>query len=569
MKGRISPKKLKMNKEALKKAVLKERKKYYHKLPSYIYKLFDVDDLIEGGRRCYRILPRENFNGTYIVYLYGSSMCRNITNAQWSFISRVCLKTGAGLFVPMYPLAPENCCKDVFNMLEKAYSNFTMGRDVEKVVLMGDSSGAGLALSLAMVAWKEGLRKPDQLIMLSPVLDTEFFDHDLEREISELSGRDRRYFYTDGAKDFINSYWVKDYAVRTEYTSPYYGDYTDLCDDVVVFSSREDIFGCYAKAFYQKAKLQGVNVRFFEFEEENHNFLIHSGNEEQKKAFEYLIDVICGTYNASLLDIYPLKLLSDWTKKYPDVIKDEWASKFIYENRFDFSGVRTRMNEYNNLRLAATYSACDSMVRRYIKEFPNCTIVNMGCRLDNMFERLDNGRIQWYSLDTHNIMSVRRFMYGERPREKTIGRSLMDFSWIDDIVCNRNQGIMFVCNDAITYMTPTQVKKMINKIWEKFPGTELVFTAGTIGVNIFTNMRRKSSILKPQKKKMAVSDAQKVFSGWRADYRIMEEEPVMKYLGKQKKIKFVTRFAIAYNLITYNHKIIHVRLGSEAYDINI
>lgn len=569
MRGRISPKKLKMNKEALKKAVLKERKKYYHKLPAYIYKLFDVDDMIEGGRRCYRIRPMDDFNGTYIIYLYGGGMCRNISNEQLEFITKLSLKTGVGLFVPMYPLAPENCCRELFEMLEKAYSNFTIGRDVEKVILMGDSSGAGLALSLAMIAWKEGLRKPDQLILLSPALDTEFFDYDLEQQVIDGVSRENRYYYTAGAKDFINSYWVKDYAVRTEYTSPYYGDYTDLCDDVVIFSSEEDMFNCYARAFYQKAKLQGINVRFFEFERENHNFLIHSKSEEQKKAYEYLIDVIDGTYNTSLLDLYPIKLLSEWSKKYPDVIKDEWASKFIYENKIDFSSIRTKMNEYNNLRLAATYSACDNMVREYIKEFPNCTIVNMGCSLDNMFERVDNGRIQWYSLDTHNIMSVRRSMYGEHPREKTIGRSLMEFSWIDDIVCKRNQGIMFVCNDAMTYLTSNQVKEMLNKIWEKFPGTELVFTASTTGVAMFTNLRHGPSILKPRKKKMSINDAQKEFSSWRADYRIMAEKPVMKYLNRQKRIKLSTRLALAYNLITYNHKIIHVKLGSEAYEINI
>ncbi len=568
MSKKISARQLKMDKSALKDKVLKERKKYYHKLPTYIYKQFEVDELLEGGRRCYRMVPKEGFNGTYIVYIYGSCMCKNILDEQWSFISKLSGSTGAGLFVPMYPLAPENCCRDVFEMLQKAYTNLTMGRDVERVILLGDSSGAGLALSLSILAWKEGLRKPEQLILLSPSLDTEFFDKDLEDKIKQASYKEEKYFYSDGAKDFINSFWVKDYAVKTEYTSPFYEDYTDICDDVVVVSSLDDMLNCYARAFYQKAKQQGVNVRFFEFEDEKHNFIIHSKSKEKKKAFAYLVDVINKTYDASVIDVYPLKLLSTWTKKYPELIKDDWASKFVYTNKFDFSKIRTRYSEYRNLIMATSFAACDKAVERYIMEYPNATIVNIGCRLDNMFERLDNGRIQWYSIDSHNTMSVRRAMYGERPREKTIGRTLMDLTWIDEISCDRNKGIIFVCHDELSFCKPAEVKCMLDKIWHKFPGGEFVFTTATTGATFYMNMFSETTrTLK--KRKMSINDATKVISEWRTDYKILAEEPLMKYLPKTIKTKINTKAAIGYNKISYNHKLIRVKLGSEAYEVAI
>lgn len=570
MSKKVSTKTLKLNKEALKKAVLKERKKYFHKLPSFIQKQFEVDELLEGGRRCYRMIPKKDFSGTYIVYLYGSCMCKNILDEQWDFITKLSLKTGAGLFVPMYPLAPENCCREVFDMLQKAYANLTMGCDVEKVVLLGDSSGAGLALSLSMVAWKEGLRKPDQLILLSPALDTEFFDTELEQQVLDSVYNENRYFYSEGAKDFINSFWVKDYAVKTEYTSPYYEDYTDLCDDVVVFSGIDDMFNCYARAFYQKAKKQGVNVRLFEFDEENHNFMIHSGSKESKKAFEYLVDVINKTYEASLLDIYPLKLLSSWSKKYPELVRDDWASNFVYGHKFDFSSIRTNFSEYRNLIMATSLVACDKAVEKYIMEYPNATIVNIGCQLDNMFQRLDNGRIQWYSIDSHNTMSVRRAMYGERSREKMVGRSLLDLTWLDAISCDRSKGIMFVCHDELSYYRANAIKGMMEEIWKKFPGTEFVFTTATSGATAYMNMFN-SSTRTLRTRKMSVNDAQKVISGWRTDYKIMAEEPLMKYMTKDMKkdtkLKLKTKIGIAYNKLTYNYKVVRVKLGSEAYEV--
>ncbi len=566
---KISSSVTKLNIEGIRDYILSERRKYIDRIPEKVSKLFEIDELMESGFKSYRMVPREGFNGTYIIYLYGSSMFFNIDNEQWDFISKVSIDTGCGLFVPMYPLAPECRCKETFSMLCKAYSDFTMGHDVDKVILMGDSSGAGLALSIAMIAWKEGLRKPDQLIMLSPVIDTEFFDTELEAVISDTVDKSGRIFYNQNLKKFINDYWVKDYAVKTDYTSPFYGDYTDLCDDVVLFSSVDDMFNCYSRAFYNKAKTQGVNVRFFEFDEAYHDFVIYEKTEIQKEAYGYLVDVIDKTYDNSVNDIYPLKLLSDWTKRYPDIIKDEWASKFIYDHKFDYSKINTRLSEYQNLILATTLAACDSKVKQFVLKFPNCTIVNLGCGLDNMFGRVDNGRIQWYSVDTHNIMSVRRAIYGERKREKTIGRSILDFSWIDDISCKRNQGIMFVCNDTLSYFKKGDVCNLVEKVANRFPNCEMVFAISTSGATNYSNLLFKKTVFIRRKRRFYLNDAYKVFTGWKSDYKVLEEEPVMKYLPKGFKLKTSTKLKKAYNKLTYNHKIVHVKLGSEAYVTNM
>ncbi len=569
MAKRISGRKLKLNSENLLKQVIKKRKKYNHKLPVFVGKNFEVDELKDAGFKSYRLIPKDGFDGEYIIYLYGSCMCHNISNEQWQFITNIALESGKGLYVPMYPLAPENSCRELFNMLCKSYSNFTMGRDVEKVILMGDSSGAGLALSLSIVAWKEGLRKPDQLIMLSPALDTEFFDKELESKVLECVYNESEYFFSEGAKEFINNYWVKDYAVKTEYTSPYYEDYTDICDDVVLFSGTYDMFNCYAREFYRKAKNQGLNVRFFEFEEEKHNFLIHSDSENRQRAYKYLMDVICGTYNASLLDIFPLKLISEWSKNYPEIIKDDWTSKFIYDNKKNIGVLPKKRKEYKQLLMAARYNACDTKVKKYIMQHPNCTIVNIGCRLDNMFNRVDNGRIRWYSLDTHNTMAVRRAMYGENPRETTVGRSETDLSWIEEVNCDRKQGILFVCNDAFNYMSFFNVKMMFELLRSKFPGCEVVFTTSTSGATFFTNMKRGKDIYRNRQKRFFVNDAQKTPGEWEIDYKIMSEEPLCKYLNGIKGKKMYTKIAMGYNAVAYNHKIIHVKLGSEKYDLKI
>lgn len=395
------------------------------------------------------------------------------------------------------------------------------------------------------------------------------FDKSLEQELIENSKQAKWTFYNEHVKEFLNSYWVRDYAVKTEYTSPYYGDMTDICDDVVLFSGVQDLYHCYAREFYKKAKKAGVNIRFFEFEDEAEDFMIYDKTKEYKKAQGFLIDCINGTFDTSLRAIYPLKMMSDWSKKYPEYFKDDWASKFIYDHKFDFTRLNPHISEYQNIRMAADASACDTLVRRFTEEFPCGTVVHMACRLDNMFGRVDNGRIQWYSVDSHNIMSVRRAMYGVREREKTIGRRLMDFSWLDEIRCKQNQGVMFVCDDGFSYLNKNEVRDLIAKIRALFPGSHLVFTASSTLANATANTWKHSqTVQKRKKRKFSVNNAAQMFGAWRPDYHIIDEQPIFRYLEIPKKLGWVTKLMCRYNLIGYNHRIIHVKLGSEEYKIN-
>jgi O-methyltransferase involved in polyketide biosynthesis len=296
--------------------------------------------------------------------------------------------------------------------------------------------------------------------------------------------------------------------------------------------------------------------------------MIFSNSNEQKKAYGYLKDVINGTYDTAMRHIYMVKKMANWSKKYPELVKSDSASRFIYDKQFDFSKVEVRTTEYREVVLASSYSACDEKIRRYIMEFPNCTVIQVGCLLDDMFSRHDNGRIQWYSVGSHNNIAVRRALYGVRDREITIGRNIMDFSWIDDIKCERKKGVIFVFNDSLANMTASHVKQLFERLMGKFSGAEIVFTTTTGPTRVWTNLRKKLMV-NAKKRRFAVNDAYKLFGGWNTEYRIISEEPVMKVIRDKQDLKLITRLGIFYNNISYNHKIIHFRLGGEVYEINI
>lgn len=556
----------KLNSNELMLEVLKSRKKQDGEIPAFVSKDFDVDKLIRDKRTCYRLVPKEGFSGTYLFYLYGSMLSFNISDEQWAFITNLARATNCGIYVPIYPITPEHSCRETFKMIISEYEDFRKSVDVKKTILIGDGSGAGLAVSLCLLVWDIGIRKPDQLILVSPVLDTEFFDKKLEGELLEKSASEEQIFFNPAIKEFINKFWVRNMAANTMYTSPFYEELYDLCDDVVLFSSRDELFSSYNIAFYNKAKAQGVNIRFFEFENEKYDFMLYSKTEEAQKAFGYLIDVVNNTYYTARRKLYLVKRMADWSKYYSDIIKSDAAAKFMYEQKVYFEGMKNDTNEYRNMLMAASFAYCDDKVRDFIKMYPNATIVQIGCLMDDMFARVDNGRIRWYSIGSHNTMSVRRAMYGEKRREFTIGRNVLDFSWMDGIKCDRKKGIMFVCNDTLANMTKQQVKEMFERLKEKFPGAKIVFTVTTPGPKFICNLF-KHPMVNLKKRRFATKDVRRLIEKWSSDYEVMFEDALMNEVKRRKKLRMSTKLLKLFNKITGNHKIVEVKLGKEVYEL--
>lgn len=562
-------KSLKLDIEGYKAEVLKRRAKHIEGIPSYFSAIYNVDEIIECGCKCYRITPRSDFEGKYIFYTYGSFMSENISEKQWAFVYRLLASTNQGVVVPIYPLAPEYSCGDTFDMLIKAYTNFSKGIDINKITLLGDSAGAGLALSLALLSWDIGFKKPDKLILLSPVVDMEYFDNDLYEQVLRKSHKEPKYKFTETKKKFLNAYWVKDYAIRTEYTSPFYHDLRALCDEIVIVSSIDDLYNSYARALYKNAKNAGLDAKFYEFENETHNFLIESDSDETEKAFSYLVDDINGTFKTSMSEIYQIKLISDWSKMFPRIVSDDGATKFIEKNNIVFPKSMNNISEYRNLLLASRHIYTDCLVKQFILEYPNGTVVNVGCRLDNRFGRMDNGRIQWYNVDNHNAMSVRRAIYSAREREITIGRDIMNFSWLDEINCNRDQGVLFIFNDSLSTMRSGRVRFLIDTIALKFPSAHVLLLASDVLANFYTNHRYKNSPLRLKKKLFSVGDPAELFGGWRIDYRVKTCDAVTNILPPTKGLKLKTKLGIWYNKASLNHKIVELRLGGEVYEVKV
>ena len=108
----------------------------------------------------------------------------------------------------------------------------------------------------------------------------------------------------------------------------------------------------------------------------------------------------------------------------------------------------------------------DKMVSDYMNAHPECTVVNIASGMDTRFNRLDNGRINWYNVDLENSASYRLKYIEDTERVKTLAYSAMDPNWADEIIIRND--VLFIVEGLTMYLNQRDVEDILNIIDANF-----------------------------------------------------------------------------------------------------
>ena len=547
----------------IKKVILKRQKKEDYNPPA-APKNIKVKSVFEDNGMCYYISPDNKKVDKYLFYIHGGGYCNQINARQWKFVFDMVEKTGYGAAVPIYPLAPTHCADDAFKMLLGAYSKICHDETVERIVLVGEEAGAGLALSMAILAWNEGYRRPNKLVLVTPVMDTEFPDKELEQTLFNKKKYAYRYYYTPEIKSFLRLFWVGDKAGRFEYTSPIHADLTDICDEMAIFTITDDLMNDYARKLYEKVKKLQIKIHYYEFYSIVHNFIQHYHVPECRIIINKIAESIMDEVKVVNEDI----VHSVWTRtilaqRYPNLFSDNDAIKLLEKIGSQHKTINSLFNIYATAIMMERIVAIDERVRQFIMRYADGVVVNVGAELDTMFSRMDNGRIKWYNVDLPERISLRRKYLDTMDRETNIDKSIFDYSWLDQIKKNQNQAILFVCCDIMKYFDKDRLKSFLNAIWEKFPGAEVVFDIkNSKGKKLWNRLVRCGKV-RGTHVRVSIDNCKSLMYDWNIKYKVLYDESLLRYddltqmLSKDKADKFKHIIKKKYD------KIIQIRLGTE------
>ena len=108
----------------------------------------------------------------------------------------------------------------------------------------------------------------------------------------------------------------------------------------------------------------------------------------------------------------------------------------------------------------------DSMVSEYIKNHPDCTVINIASGMDTRFNRLDNGRIRWYNVDLENSAEFRLKYLPDTDRVTTFAYSAMDPNWAGEIKASGD--ILIIIEGLTMYLTHHDNAEILRIIDDNF-----------------------------------------------------------------------------------------------------
>jgi O-methyltransferase involved in polyketide biosynthesis len=185
---------------------------------------------------------------------------------------------------------------------------------------------------------------------------------------------------------------------------------------------------------------------------------------------------LSGVAETLLLPLYIRALES----QRPDaLLKDDKAVALVKQMDYDSSWMtKMRVDEEDQVALVLRNRECDRYARDFLTRNPEGVVVHVGCGLDARFERVDNGRVEWYDLDLPEVIELRgQFIGGEGTHYHLLAHSAFDSAWLDTVSVHRPRPFLFLAEGVLMYFDEAQVKSLVLALRERFPGAELVFDA--------------------------------------------------------------------------------------------
>lgn len=135
-----------------------------------------------GRNDVLEISPKYVDDRQLIFYLHGGGYWDQPSIMHYRLLKKLADQTQHRIIMPIYPKAPQHQAQETIQWTKDAFLETLEKEQIgaNQIVLMGDSAGAGLALSLLQQLRDAKLALPKQLILISPWFDISDTNHEMK-----------------------------------------------------------------------------------------------------------------------------------------------------------------------------------------------------------------------------------------------------------------------------------------------------------------------------------------------------------------------------------------------------
>jgi monoterpene epsilon-lactone hydrolase len=190
------------------------------------------------------------------LYLHGGAYIMGSCNTHRNLASKLSLSTCSTVLVPEYRLAPENPFPAAIEDAVAVYrSLITSGINPDKIIIGGDSAGAGLTMATLLTLKEAGDFLPALTVLLSPWTDMEGTGESMETRA------DADPWLSPEASRATPVLYIRDLDSRHPLVSPIYADLADL-PTMLVHVGNDEILLSDSARLVDRARAAGVEVTF-------------------------------------------------------------------------------------------------------------------------------------------------------------------------------------------------------------------------------------------------------------------------------------------------------------------
>lgn len=197
-----------------------------------------------------------------------------------------------------------------------------------------------------------------------------------------------------------------------------------------------------------------------------------------------------------IVPLYGRKMCSE---KFPELYTDVFAKGLCEKIDYDFTDSEKKndsfLYEFGSLEAAMRQLDIMWEIKEYLKKYPEATIVNLGCGLDETGKACDNGICHIVNIDFPDIIEIREKLIAEQDREKNIACDLKDYSWMDEV--DSSKGVIFFAAGVFHYFKMDEVKALVLELAKRYTGGCLVFdSVGKLGLKLMMSKTLKNMGIK-------------------------------------------------------------------------
>jgi len=229
-------------------------------------------------------IDRENAHRGVLVYLHGGAFYFGPVKEHWQYLAHICNEAQmAGIMVD-YGFAPQRPFPIGLDEIVELVGDLGLS---ENWFFVGDSSGAAMAVSATFRLSETDASMPKGLMLLSPWVDVTLENPGIETNKHEdvMMTVER---LASAARVYVGEHDPYDPAI-----SPMFGDVSGL-PPVLIQMGTADLLLSDARKFHEKCVEAGVDVRYEEFPDCFHDFMMLSFLPEAKTAIRSQVEFLRG-----------------------------------------------------------------------------------------------------------------------------------------------------------------------------------------------------------------------------------------------------------------------------------